>query len=300
MSRTRAEFRQWLREALGDEIRVQGTAASGAVDNLVDETLLTQLDGYWDHYMLNVLTTTDTKAPQGESREVILFDGNAHKLTTEPFTAAIGTGDTYSIAFFADAELNAILNDAIRAISRIKPQYTTASLSAVIGKKRYDYPTGALRIDRIAHIDTANQADTEYAFSVERHGKQIVFPGYWTEAKTLTVFLTAEHDLLAADDGVTTVPDVEEEAVKCYAQAQAILKLRSQRFESAKELQPIEYAEGQVRVSGGTAQQWLQKLYQDLMESFEQVLGVKGAAPYVSVATPPKAMAVEARDYLRA
>jgi len=73
-----------------------GTADSGSTTTLVD-AVLTQADDYWIDVELEIVTTTDGLAPQGEIATVTDFDDGTDTLTFDALTAAIGTGDTYEL-----------------------------------------------------------------------------------------------------------------------------------------------------------------------------------------------------------
>ncbi|MFC1995671.1 hypothetical protein ACFLVM_02200 [Chloroflexota bacterium] len=74
-----------------------GTVDSGSTTTLVDAAALTEQEDYWNGWTLNIITTTDTFAPQGESQVVTDFNATTDTLTTGAFTAAIGAGDTYNL-----------------------------------------------------------------------------------------------------------------------------------------------------------------------------------------------------------
>lgn len=273
-ARTLAELREWLRREIGDEARVSGSADSGSQTTLVDATLLSQSDDYWNNYVLNI-ESAGAAVPEGESKEILDFTNSNNTLTTEPFSAAIENGDSYSIAFFSNSQLNRYINEAIRDISRHRPHYTTAALNAVDGQKRYDFPTGARRIDKIEYINTSTEEEIDYSFSIEKYDKKIVFPGYWSESKALTVFFTKDHTALTSDSDTTTVEEEDEIAIILFAQALTILQMRGARYESMGELKPIDWARGQVRQAGGSLMQWLSKYYDDLMAKFQKIVGQK-------------------------
>ena len=87
-------------------VTLGGTADSGTTATLVD-TGLTQTTAYWAAQTLTIVTTTDSGAPQGESKVVSSWDLPTNTLTFPVMTAAVDTGDTYTLTaanslFFED------------------------------------------------------------------------------------------------------------------------------------------------------------------------------------------------------
>ncbi|GAI20721.1 unnamed protein product, partial [marine sediment metagenome] len=73
-----------------------GTADSGSTATLIDDAL-TQADDYWNNVTLEIITTTDDQAPQGESAVVTDFVAAEDKLIFGALTAAVDAGDTYEL-----------------------------------------------------------------------------------------------------------------------------------------------------------------------------------------------------------
>lgn len=300
MARTRAELRTWLRRELGDNLKASGTVDSGTITTLVDAAVLVQADDFWNGYVLNIETAAGAD-PEEESREITDFVNSTNTLTTDPFSAAVDTGDTYTIAFFSDSQLNEYINEAIQDIARQQPYYTTATISAVDGQKRYDFPTGARRIDAIKYINTTTEEEIDYEFTIEPYDKQIVFTGYWNESKTLTAFITKDHTALTTDAGTTTVEEEHEIGIIIFAQILAASKMRGFVYETAGELKPIHWARGQVSQNGGTLAQWMQKYEDDLLKRYKAILGVAGGYTTMSMhADADVSMTEEETEYLKA
>lgn len=85
----------WL-SLLRSEALASGTADSGSTTTLVDDAL-TQAEGYWNHMVLVILTTTNGLAPQGEIARVTSFSAALDRLTFPALTAAVEAGDTYAL-----------------------------------------------------------------------------------------------------------------------------------------------------------------------------------------------------------
>lgn len=78
---------------------VTGTATSGGLGNLTDTGALKQLDKAWTGRTLQIVTTTDGLAPQGETRMVTNFNRTATTLYFNEFSAPVEVGDTYKLYY---------------------------------------------------------------------------------------------------------------------------------------------------------------------------------------------------------
>ncbi len=77
-----------------DEEVNSGTADAGALTTLTD-AVLAEANDYWNNMTLEILTTTDGLAPQGESTTVTAFAATV--LTFDTLTVAVEAGDTYEL-----------------------------------------------------------------------------------------------------------------------------------------------------------------------------------------------------------
>lgn len=75
-----------------------GTADSGTANTIVD-AVLTQANDYWNGARLMIVTTTDTLAPQGETSIIYDFVAGTDTLYFNALSAAVDTGDTYTVDF---------------------------------------------------------------------------------------------------------------------------------------------------------------------------------------------------------
>lgn len=73
-----------------------GTADSGTTTTLVDAAL-TQANDYWDNVVMEITTTTDGLAPQGETAIITDFTAADDTLHFAALTAAVDAGDTYTL-----------------------------------------------------------------------------------------------------------------------------------------------------------------------------------------------------------
>ena len=71
--------------------------ADGLVTTLIDDVNLTQVDDYWNSCTVEILTTTDSAAPEGETDTVSDFDQGTNKLTFGALTAITNDEDTYKV-----------------------------------------------------------------------------------------------------------------------------------------------------------------------------------------------------------
>ena len=81
---------------LTDRIVNSGTADSGSATTLRDDALI-EADNYWNNMILEILTTTDGLAPQGEIAVITDFIAADDELQFADLTAAVGAGDTYEL-----------------------------------------------------------------------------------------------------------------------------------------------------------------------------------------------------------
>ena len=94
-----------------------GTADSGTATTLIDAEL-TQTTAYWAAQTLTIVTTTDSGAPQGESKTVTTWDLPTNTLTFPAMTAVVDTGDTYTLT-----AANSLFFDNLTAVVGANARY---------------------------------------------------------------------------------------------------------------------------------------------------------------------------------
>lgn len=252
MASTRAQLRALLRDEIGDQERITGTATGGTVTTVVDTVTLTQADNYWAGQKVYIKSTTDTLAPQGETRRIASSTQSTTTITVElPFSAAVGAGDTFGIAVFSDARMNQALNDALSRFSKWRPWKTTESMSVSSGSRRFT-PTSANSIRSIRKIEFFDDVEQEYIdyrgqWIWDDHLRQIEFIFWWTESKTLTLHIQALHTALTTDAQQVTVLPNEENLIVRLASVLLLLSMSESEFRNdAGALQPTSWKRGDV------------------------------------------------------
>ncbi len=126
--------------------------------------------------------------------------------------------------FTNDDQLNRWIKQAVRTISRIRPQYLTTTITPAANTVRYAAPVGLIRLDRVAWIP-ASSIRSERVFDAvfEPHkneihllhlGRHIPLP----TGEVLTVEYTAQHT--QPEQAVaSSIPDRYEDAVLYYVSA---------------------------------------------------------------------------------
>jgi len=134
------------------------------------------------------------------------------------------TGVEVMACLISEDDLEEWLSEAIDEYNVHRPYKTTGTITAVDGTRRYDAPSDALRISKLVHIDTGNESETEYSFSVEEldDGYKIDLGHYWSDDDTtLTVYYEKSHTTFrgAAETDTSTVPERDEWLILLYAKA---------------------------------------------------------------------------------
>lgn len=281
MTRNRAQLRELIRQEVGDEVRLSGTATSGSRTTIVDTSGLVQADDYWNGRKIHIQASTDGKAPQGESRKISDFSSSTHTLSLEmPLSAAVEAGDSYQIAIWPDAVYDALITAAIAAYSKYRPYRSTGVLATVCGTRYYDPPAGVdLRAgDRIEEIRYMNPSTLEdypiEGWNPDRHQNKIDLGSYASDARTLTVFYVIPHADFADDSDTVTVPDQDEELVSKWVRAQIWLLMSRESFDEFGNLAPSRWSRGNVSEETGSGRQGMKNLHDsEMREWLEQIKG---------------------------
>lgn len=205
---TKAQFRTELRSRIGDEIKLSGAATSGSTFSLVS-TVLQQPDSHWDGMELHITGTGDSNAPKGESRKIAQSTFADTSVRVElPFTAAIESGDSFSISVFSDARIDQAVRKTLKEFSLLRPLDFNEPLTVTSGNKRFS-PTSAADILSVSKIEYYNQPTQEH-FGYDNWTwltsiKQIEFNFWWSESKTLTLHGLKYHTYPSAEATEHTV-----------------------------------------------------------------------------------------------
>ena len=268
MALTKLQFRDRVRELLGDPLRISGTATGGSLTTIIDSSKLTQADNHWLGLNAFVITTTDSNAPKGEARRVSASSASAYRLTMEmPFSAAVESGDTYGIAVFSNAKLDNIISNTLFDFSNYRPLKFSESLSVGGGEKRYA-PTSAAVITYVYKIEEYNVAqrkDVTYKNWVwNPNTNKIEFSDWITTAKTLTIYAAKPHTLPANDGDAMTYSAEDETDLLVWCSANALLSLAEQQsFGDYGKLKPKSITRGAVSETYGNAQEVVMKSCND-------------------------------------
>jgi len=272
MTRTRAELRDLIRQELGDEVRISGTATGGSKTTVVDTAALTQADDYWNGRRVYITSTTDGLAPQGETRKVADFANSTWTLTVEmAFSTAVAAGDTYQIAIWPDSVYNALISAAIAAYSKYRPYRSTGSLATVSGTRYYDPPTGVdlragHRIDEVRYNNATTQEDYAITgWAPDRHQNKIDLGYFANESRTLTVYYVVPHADFTGDSDTITIPDQDEHLIVKYVQAQFYLLMSREGFDEFGNLAPAKWTRGNVSEETGAGRQNMKVLYDSII-----------------------------------
>lgn len=281
MAITKAEFRTRLREEIGDEERVSGTATGGSITTVIDTAVLTQPDNYWRDRVgrIYIKTTSNGLAPEGESRRIVSSTSSTATVTVElPFSAAVEAGDTYGIAIFSNARLDDLITATLKEFSRYKPQKFNETLSIATVNNRFT-PTSAASIryiNRIEERDATIQRQIEYRGWVwDDNLRQIEFPVWMTETKTLTIYGGKTHALPATEAGNMTVESDDEENIIKLAALESLLSMSNTDFKNDfGQLKPRRWTRGDVSEEYGNSYETFRKSWQEQKEKILKLYGV--------------------------
>jgi len=283
MTKTRAELRDLIRQQLGDEVRISGTATGGSKTTVADTAALTQADDYWNGRKIFITATTDGLAPQGEGRKIADFVNSSKTAILEmAFSAAVEAGDSYQIAIWPDPVYDALIKAAIAAYSKYRPFRSTGTLATVSGTRHYDPPAGVdlragHRIEEIRYINLATQEDsTVEGWSPDQHQNKIDLGYFASESKTLTVFYVIPHADFTSDSDTVTVPDQDEHLIVKYVLAQFYLLMSRESFDEFGNLAPAKWTRGNVSEETGAGRQSTKALYDSVLSEWLAALKEDG------------------------
>lgn len=273
MPLTKAQFRDRVREQIGDPVRVSGTATGGSLTTLIDTNRLTQIDGYWIKLWAFITDTDDDLAPKGEARKIAEFANATKQLTMElPFSAAVAAGDTYSIAVFSDTRINNIVSGVLKEFSDYRPKKFSENLAVTAGEKRFA-PTSAAVIRHVNKIEkyTAGVEDTPYDFVWNPSTRKVEFENWFQQAHTLTLYAEKAHTLPAADGDAMTYDDDDEDRLLRWCEARAVMAMANNEFaDNFGKLAPKSWTRGKVSETQGDSREQVFKYYENAIEKIKR------------------------------
>ncbi len=297
MATTLAQLRAMVREEIGDEERLTGTATGGSATEVIDSSRLTQADNAWQNQRIFIKDTTDDLAPKGEARRIVSSSSSATKVIVGlPFSVTVAAGDTYGIAVFSDGMIDRAINGALATFSEFVPYRTTETMTVTPGKSRFA-PTSADTLSHITKIEYYNEADQEeidYSgqWRWDSNLKKVVFDYFWTETKALTLYLTKPHPTLSSDNDNVTVEAVHINYVVRLAAASLLLSLSQRDFKTDfGSIRPRSITRGPISETygdvmeqvAGTRTELLRELQALVTQPFVGVAAVSGNGPSDSI-----------------
>lgn len=276
MPLTKAQFRDRVREEIGDPVRVSGTATGGSLSTLIDTNRLTQIDGYWIKLWAFITDTDDDLAPKGEARMIAEFANATKQLTMElPFSAAVASGDTYGIAVFSNSRVDNIISGVLKEFSDYRPKKFSENLIVTANEKRFT-PTSAATIRYVEKIEkyVAGSEHTRYNFSWNKGTRQVEFPHWFGESTTLTLYAAKSHTLPAADGDTMTYEDDDEDKLLRWCAARALMSMAVDEFrDNFGKLAPKSWTTGKVSETQGDSREQLTKYLQAVIDGIKKSMG---------------------------
>lgn len=195
---------------------IEGLATGGSASTVVDSYMSAHL-GFSDDDEFNggtvfIPLTTDTAAPQNESRVVTDHAASTGTLTVAPvFSAAVAAGDRYGVMTdrYPKATLLGKLNEALAEIGDIPTDYIYSTFITAAATREYLIPTAAKRDPRQLFIatNTAQPYDWQpVAHWTVRHSDAgddayLLLPYQPTAARLLKLVYMAPHPAVYTDAG---------------------------------------------------------------------------------------------------
>jgi hypothetical protein len=155
---TRAILRQRFAGHIG--VYETGTATGGSTTTLADTDRI-EPDAYWTNFYLEVVTTTDSAAPEGEIRLITGHDQATGTLSVSPaFSAAAGALDTYALWSVRPTQADWAIDAGVRAAARgwYEEKTDTTTLDTVAGQTEYALPTDVVDLAEVwIQLDADNR-----------------------------------------------------------------------------------------------------------------------------------------------
>jgi len=293
MASTLAQLRASVRQEVGDEERITGTATGGSLTEVIDTSRLTQADDHWKGHKVFIKDTTDDLAPKGESRKIAASASATAKLIVEfPFSAAVASGDTYSIAVFSDAQIDAAINNALQMeVSKWLPEKTFENLAVSANLHRFA-PTSANSIrwiDKIEYVDSALNQQIDYAgmWSWNSFLRKVEWTFFWNESKTLMMQIARDHAKLTTDASTVTVLPREEPLLTKLAAADLLLGLSEKELRNDfGNLKPKSWRRGDVSESYESAQEHFGEMRKGIINQMKELASAPVVGFYPRTGAP--------------
>ena len=127
-----------------------GTATSGSTTTVIDTTNLSEPDNYWNNHWCYI-TSADSADPEGEERLITAYTQSTSTLTTDAFSAAVATSDTYEILPCKRGDIEAAIDTAVRRAGSSWKVYCVDTSTVDIGSDDYDYslPSDLVNLVRV-------------------------------------------------------------------------------------------------------------------------------------------------------
>lgn len=271
MALTKAQFRERLRDEIGDPLRIDGTATGGSLTTIVDTVKLTQIDNHWQKLWAFIIDTNDDAVPKGQARFIERSTNATKELTMElPFSAAVQAGDTYGIAVFANARLDNMIAQTLLDFSDYRPLKFSESLAVTANEKRFA-PTSAAVIRYVEMIEEyqAGVTDQRYVFTWNKSTRKVEFPVWFGENKTLTLYAAKSHTLPASDGDAMTYEEYDESRLLRWCAANMLLSVGAAEFhDSFGQLQPKSWTTGDVSKTFGDSRE---KMFEHLRQEIDAI-----------------------------
>lgn len=154
-----------LMDGVGDTLTT-GTADSNSTATYVIDAARTESDDDWNNARIRIDTDAASAAPEGEERRITDFVAASDRIVVFPaFTAAVTTGDTYSIReIFSYAQYLKAINHSIRMAGEWWPEV------------RITYPVAMAKVSGTCTTGTARSIeDTAQAYTADEHiGREVI------------------------------------------------------------------------------------------------------------------------------
>lgn len=278
MALTKGQLRDLIRQNLGDEERVTGTAQAGSsTTKIVDSTNLAQANGTWSNQKVYIKTTSDNGAPKNQTRRIVTSTQSDTSVTVSPpFNPTVEAGDTFGVAVFSDSQIDNVVSGVLKEFSQLRPRKFDEPLSLTSGQKRFA-PTSAAEIINVTMIEYYNppehfiyDANTGYPWFWNETLRKVEFEYFFPENKTVTLYGTKPHVLPDDDEDSLTIALIEEDDILQWCCA-ALLSGMSQRefHDDYGSLRPKTITRGQVTESYGNSHEVILQQCRDIINGIK-------------------------------